>query len=298
LHHATATNLDEVFFVIANECRPIYSVRISFMAEHRSTFLAILFGIYDKSLSWAYSHAWERDNPTDYIPMFREDVISKPSYHIDRDTVVYQYALWKNLLRASRDAGMPLPVAKRIVPAIVAFWNKGKGRIDEMSRYLKELHWYLAQELPRQALIIREIKKVSVNAFLLKKHCFNSLPKTWFQGKSFSAIRKKLAQHGGTLSDFVLELARTYKIISPMPGVLPTSPLKRKRESFEDAENQQSSTPVSQLAGEERSPRQRMAEIYCSKVKLNKMKKFTKDTMLNRIRLDRSLNHTALYGLE
>jgi hypothetical protein len=110
--------------------------------------------------------------------------------------VVYQYALWKNLLRASRDAGMPLPIAKRIVPAIVAFWNKGKERIDEMcckmSRYLKELHWYLAQESPRQALIICEIKKVAVNAFLLKKHCFNSLPKTWFQGKSFSAIRKKL----------------------------------------------------------------------------------------------------------
>lgn len=84
---------------------------------------------------------------------------------------------------------------------------------------------------------------------------------------------------GGTLSDFVVELALTYKIISPMPGVLPTSPLKRKRQSFEDAENQQSHTPVSQQAGEERSPRQREAEIYCSKMKLNKMKKFTEDTM-------------------
>jgi hypothetical protein len=292
MHHATAANLDEVFFVVANENRPIYSVMISFTAKQRQTFLGILMGIYDRSLSWAYIDAWVNADPTDHIPDFREDVISKSSYHVDRDTVVYQYVLWRALLKATIDAGMPLPVAKRIVPAIVAFWNKGKGRIDEMSHYLKELLWYLAQESPRQALMIREIKKLAVNAFLLKKHCYNSIPNAWFQGKSFSAIRKKLAQHEGTLSDFILELAFTYKILSPMPGLVPTSPLKRRRSwdgQLEHAGNDIQAHPSSQQEG--RSLGQREAEIYCAKVKLNKVRRYTEDPVLNSIRLDRSLNH-------
>ena len=134
-------------------------------------------------------------------------------------------------------------------------------------------------------------KRIPVEKALLY---INSLPKSWFPGKSFSEIRKTLAQREGTLSDFVMELARTYKIISPMPGVLPSSPLKRKRRSFEDENNQESITPVSQQVGDEISPRQREAAIYCGKVKLNKMKKFTEDSMLNRIRLNRSLNHTMI----
>lgn len=152
-----------------------------------------------------------------------------------------------------------------------------------MSRNLKELLWYLAQESPRQALMIREIKKVAVNAFILKKHCYNSIPNAWFQGKGFSAIHKKLAQHEGTLSDFILELAMTYKILSPMPGQVPTSPLKRKRSWNGQSEraSQQEGTHLGQ----------REAEILCATVKLNKVRKFTDDPVLNRIRLDRSLNH-------
>jgi hypothetical protein len=291
IHHATVANLDEVLFVVANENRNIYSVMIYFTAEQRQTFLGILTGIYDRSLSWAYADAWENTDPMDHIPEFREDVISKSSYHIDRDTVVFQYVLWRSLLKASIDAEMPLPVAKRIVPAIVAFWNKGKGRIDEMSRYLKELLWYLAQESPRQALMIREIKKGAVNAFLLKKHCYNSIPNAWFQGKSFSAIRKKLAQHEGTLSDFILELAMTYKIISPMPGLMPTSPLKRKRSWDGQSEHAQNQQAHLFLQEEGTHLGQREAEIFCAKVTRNKVRRFTDDPVLNRIRLDRSLNH-------
>jgi hypothetical protein len=37
MHHATAANLDEVLFVVANKNRPIYSVMISFTAEQRQT---------------------------------------------------------------------------------------------------------------------------------------------------------------------------------------------------------------------------------------------------------------------
>jgi hypothetical protein len=291
MHHATAANLDHVFFVVANENRPIYSLMISFTAEQRQTFLGILMGIYNRGLSWAYTDAWDNADPTNDIPGFREDVISKSSYHIDEDTVVFQYVLWKVLLKASIDAEMPLPRAKRIVPAIVAFWNKGKGRIDEMSRYLKELFWYLAQESPRQALMIREIKKVAVNAFLLKKHCYNSIPNEWFPGKSFSSIRKKLAQHEGTLSDFILELALTYKILSPMRGLVPTSPLKRRRPWERERDNAGTVNACLLMQQEVIRLGQRDAEMYCTKVHRRKLKKFTEDEMLNSIRLDRSLNH-------
>jgi hypothetical protein len=295
LHHATATNLEKVFFIVANENTPIYSVLISFSTEQRQTFLGILMGIYDRGLSWAYNDAWTNADPTCHIPFFREEVISRSSYHIDRDTVVFQYVLWKVLLKATIDAEMPLPVAKRIVPAIVAFWNKGKGRIDEMSRYLKEMHWYLAQESPRQALVIREIKKAAVNALLLKRHCWNQIPNTWFHGKSFSEIRKKLTQHEGTLSDFILELAMTYKILSPMPGHVPTSPLKRKQPSEGQLEHAKRTCLDQRFEHEkEASLEQREAETYCGNVKRNKLKKFMEEPVLNSIRLNRSLNHCML----
>jgi hypothetical protein len=209
--------------------------------------------------------------------------------------VVFQYVLWKVLLKATIDAEMPLPAAKRIVPAIVAFWNKGKGRIDEMSRYLKEMHWYLAQESPRQALVIREIKKAAVNALLLKRHCWNQIPNTWFHGKSFSEIRKKLTQHEGTLSDFILELAMTYKILSPMPGHVPTSPLKRKQPSEGQLEHAKRTCLDQRFEHEkEASLEQREAETYCGNVKRNKLKKFMEEPVLNSIRLNRSLNHCML----
>jgi hypothetical protein len=292
LHHAMATNLEKVFFVVANENTPIYSVLISFSTEQRQTFLGILMGIYDSGLSWAYNDAWKNDDPTYHIPYFREEVISRSSYHIDQDTVVFQYVLWKVLLKATIDAEMPLPVAKRIVPAIVAFWNKGKGRIDEMSRYLKEMHWYLAQESPRQALVIREIKKAAVNALLLKRHCWNQIPNTWFHGKSFSEIRKKLTQNEGTLSDFILELAMTYKILSPMPGHVPTSPLKRKQSSEGQLGHAKRTCLAQRFEHEkEASLQQREAETYCANVTRNKLKKFMEEPVLNSIRLNRSLNH-------
>jgi hypothetical protein len=179
MHHATAAYLDEVFFVVANENWPIYSVMITFTAKQRQTFLGILMDIYDRSLSWAYTDAWQNVDPADYIPDFWEDVISRSSYHINQDTVVFQYVLWKALLKVSVDVGMPLPVAKQIVLAIVAIRNKGNGRIDEMSHYMKDLLCFLAKESSRQFLISSEVKKVAVNAFLLKKHCYNSIPNKW-----------------------------------------------------------------------------------------------------------------------
>lgn len=229
LHHAVVCGFDKVLFVVANEFKPIYATMISVTQQQRETYIYMVTEhIYENSLKWAYTTAWDdKANPEQHFPDFREEAVTTPKYHVDHDTLAFHYAVWRLTVTMVEEAGMPLPIAKRIAPKIVCVWNKYKGRIDEMSEYLKKMLWYLSQATPKQQVTIREIKKVALNAFLAKKHAFNTLPPEAFQGRSFSQIRRALSKHEGTLSEFVLSLARTFRLLLPAPGLVPRSPFKR-----------------------------------------------------------------------
>ena len=132
----------------------------------------MLTGIYERNLKWAYEEAWQSDDPFEHIPVFREDVVSSSRYPIDADSFCERYIIWKTLFKLVRAAKMPLPRALRIVPRIVAMWNRRKGRIDEMTRLLEDMKFYIAQASPKQKLMLREIHKFAVSAYLASKHCF------------------------------------------------------------------------------------------------------------------------------
>jgi len=288
VHHAAVCGLDKVLFVVADEYKPVYATMISFSPTQKRTYISLVTDlVYKKSLQWAYTALFETGDPEQHIPEFREEAVSTPSCSVDRDTLLFHFAVWQALLNRVHRAGMPLPTAKRIAPAVVCAWNKSKGRIDEMSEYLKSVMWHLPQATPKQRLTIREIKKTCLNSFLASKHCYNSVPPRQLVGRSFSQIRRALSKHEGSFLEFMLQLGRSFELILPVPGMVPRSPAKRPR-------------PVSRGDQEERlgtvtvSLWQRDARAYCQSVKRNKLERFRTDPLLNRIRLDRTLNHVGV----
>ena len=74
-------------------------------------------------------------------------------------------------MRMSMKAQLPLPTAKRIVPRVVSTWNRSKGRIDEMTQHLDKTMFLFSKGTPKQLLMMRELKKLTLSAFFAKKHC-------------------------------------------------------------------------------------------------------------------------------
>jgi hypothetical protein len=133
----------------------------------------LLSNIYNRSLKWAYQFSSVSDYIESVIPDFREDVISSKSYPITKDCVVFALIVWKKLLTMVKKTQLPLPKAHKIIPEIVARWNRSKGRVDEMTRYLDAMSFPLAKGTPKQMLVMREFKKMAVNVCFVLKHCFH-----------------------------------------------------------------------------------------------------------------------------
>jgi hypothetical protein len=98
------------------------------------------------------------------------------------------------------------------------------------------MKWRFTKATPKQLLTIGELQKVALNVFLLKKHCYNSISQDLLSQKSFSQLRLALAKSEGSLSTFLLEIAKTYTIMGAMYGMIPFSPQKRPRERGRDSE--------------------------------------------------------------
>ena len=73
------------------------------------------------------------------MPEFHTEVVLPTSYLVDRENVCFIYFIWKTLMEMVLKAGLPLPAALKILPAIVVKWNRCKGRIDEMTRHLDDM---------------------------------------------------------------------------------------------------------------------------------------------------------------
>jgi hypothetical protein len=157
------------------------------------------------------------------------------------------------------------------------------------------MKWPFTKATPKQLLTIRELHKVALNAFLLKKHCYNSMSQDLLSKKSFSQLRLALAKSEGSLSTFLLEIAKTYTIMGAMYGMIPSSPKKRPIESGQDgkeSEEDDNTDPRRKL--DFTTLWQKEARDYCASITRDKLQRFQTDPKLNRIRLDSTLNHEAI----
>jgi hypothetical protein len=163
LHHATVANLKYVLFVVADTTKVHYAVLIRFPDQKLACMKTILLGVYQRSLKWAYISALTAIYPVSFMPPFREEIISTKSYPITKDSIVFTWIIWKRLLSMVQQTQPPLPKAHKIIPEIIARWNRSKGRVDEMTRYLDGMNFPFSKGTPKQQLVMREFKKLAVN---------------------------------------------------------------------------------------------------------------------------------------
>ncbi len=292
LHHATAANLNYILFVVANETGITYATMVHVPRRKRLVYLEILTGVYERCLKWAYVDAMNSNNPLAHLPEFCEEAILSPKYPIDRDSLSVSYCIWKILLKKVQRAQLPLPLARKIVPLIVSFWNRGKGRIDEMTRLISTMQFDFDQCTPKQMLIMREVMKIAISVYFVKKHCFPLKPVP--VGNVYSRIQVHLGHLGKeyTLKEVLLKIATTYTIIHPVLSVVPGSPMPGRLLLCDG--NDDDDEIQNRLSRRGLSTWQKEAILYTRKMldgKRGKFKRFCNDEDLNRIRLDTQLNH-------
>jgi hypothetical protein len=295
-HHALVANLKYVLFVVAGATRVHYAVLIWFPENKISVMKGLLARIYTRSLKWAYHTPGEPADLMSSIPDFREDVVSSKSYPITKENILFNWIIWRKLMSMVRTTKLPLPKAHKLIPEIVARWNRSKGRIDEMTRYLDGMGFPFPKGTPKQQLVMREFKKMAVNVSFILKHCFSSKPPP--VGKGYAAVQYHIKKMNVTMKDVLFELTTGYRIMNPIRGLLPGSPSVTAacgspyagtssvsaalRAIDEDIENSNSEwqKKAAKYVKERITPESRY-----------KLKKFIDDDTLNKIRLDRTLFH-------
>ena len=189
-----------------------YAVLMRFPDFKISVMKSILSGVYHRSLKWAYTTVWVLNDLNSCILEFREDIVASKSYPITQDCVMFSLIIWKKLLNMIKKTQLPFPKAHKIIPDIVARWNRLKGRVDKMTRYFDGMNFPLPKGTPKQQLVMRKFKKMAVNVHFVMKHCFPArLPP---MGKSYAAVQSHHKHMKISMQDILFELASSYEDMS------------------------------------------------------------------------------------
>merc|ERR1712157_493345 len=301
VHHAAVCNLDSVLFVVASETGVRYATLVHVPFAKRSLYMLILKCVYSRTLRVFHVEAWNSDDPMTQMPDFRPEVVSSSRYPITKESLCYNFIVWKLLIEMVEKAEGRLPAGEKIVPSIIAMWNRCKGRIDETTRKLDDMNFPMSKASPKQVLILREIKKLSIQVYLAKKNCFLNTKLPW--GSGYKRIQAALGHSGISLRDILHQLATSYEMLNPIHGFTPGSPSRAigyrapcmNESTSEDSDGNYKEFKSSDAGGSRQLLSwKKEAKCYtrdvlqCSR---NPYKKFIKDPTLDRIRKDNRLEH-------
>jgi hypothetical protein len=156
-----------------------------------------------------------------------------------------------------------------------------------MTRYLDDMTFPVPKGTPKQMLVMREFKKMAVNVRFILKHCFPArVPPT---GKGYLAIQNHHKHLKISMRDVLFELATMFKILNPIRGIVPNSPITQESVDVPSEDD------IDKHLTNANSDWQKKAANYV-KDKITpdsryKLKKFVDDEMLHKIRLDKTLFH-------
>ena len=181
-----------------------------------------LRGVYHCSLKWAFTIPSGIEDPSSHVPDFQETIVSSKGYTISKKCVCFSWIIWRKLLSMIQTTQLPLPKARKVIPKIVARWNRSKGRIDEMTRSLYSMNFIFTKGSAKQVLVMREFKKMAINVGFILKHCFpiEAPP----HGSGYSMIQRQSHRSEFTMKDVLYQPASSYKLMNPIRGVIPVSP--------------------------------------------------------------------------
>jgi len=177
-------------------------------------------------------------------------------------------------------------------PVIITFWNRAKGRIDEMTRHLDSMLFDLPRGSPKQRLVMREVMKLALSVYFSTKHCFPSKPIP--KGQGYSKIQSHLWHLGKefTLKEVVHKLATTYTVHNQIKGMIPGLPMPGKSANEEDGSDDDAEPSRRGLSSLQS---QALAYIRGVQNKCYKFSLFCKDELLERVcSTDARLNHSQV----
>ena len=157
LHHAMVFQLDHVLFIVASGLQFIYAVLITIPLAYRQTYESFLHGMKREHLDWAYG-----DVP---FPSMIQDNISSKGYVVDEACIHLHLRLSRCLWNIVVEHGKPLPQGKHLIPTIVAYWNRNKGGVDVLSRFLKHVKIPFGRASPRVVYVVRMIFMLIFSGF-------------------------------------------------------------------------------------------------------------------------------------
>lgn len=161
VHHALALNVRLVLYVETTVQSIVRCVLVSVPDSTVDHHKVVLTYIKDQYFPWAYSMALP-------IPLLSTDELS---YCSDMHTLGLTLALWRasHSLFYKNLRSSPFPDIKAIVPAVVAFWNKSKGGVDVVSRYMTVGHSPCRHISIEASLWDRVIMLALLNTFSISK---------------------------------------------------------------------------------------------------------------------------------
>ncbi|KAJ3085933.1 hypothetical protein HDU96_005148 [Phlyctochytrium bullatum] len=93
---------------------------------------------------------------TEEVPNFDSGEFGDLGFASDGKTIKQTLALWKALNEKWKSTpDVPLPTYRRILPLAISMWNRLKGGVDIMSRYLKNVKANHGKLSPPAAIRLR-----------------------------------------------------------------------------------------------------------------------------------------------
>ena len=98
MHHAAVGKFDHILFVVASETGVRYASLVHVPLAKRSLYMRMLKCVYSRTLKVFHVDAWNSDDPMTQMPTFRQEVVSSNRYPIDKESLCYNFIVWKLLV--------------------------------------------------------------------------------------------------------------------------------------------------------------------------------------------------------
>lgn len=153
LHGMTCGNLSDAIYVVASLTKIICVVHIQASRNIRDLYHSLVTEVIYDHLGWV---------STGICPAFS----FKPGDHaVDQHSVQFTLSLWTAVNNEIKVRKYPLPACKHLVPELVAEWNRGKGAIDNYSRFLKNVKAHHSSLSPVGAIWLRLLMTMIYNSY-------------------------------------------------------------------------------------------------------------------------------------
>lgn len=199
LHGMCCGGLSSAFYVVASTTKIIRVVYISTTPYIIRTYCS------------AFRYQWNEANlhwiDSGTVPEIAEDEYSNGflRYVTDKQTLKFNFDLWKCINNKVIERQAPLPTAKFIHPKLVAVWNRCKGPIDLYSRFLFNIKARHPNISATGTVWLRLIMTTVYNAFIT--YSLNKTQRFLRTCKSFHDFQVQRTRNTGEFRCFVVHLA-------------------------------------------------------------------------------------------